>query len=369
MPVNSRRLFIKNTTVTALVAVFANSITNLFATSGNSDVNIWQELVEYARWCPTVHNLQPHRLKIISSTEAHLYYDPARLLPVEDSQAIFTTIAIGVFIECLSIAASQHKLKIEIAELHHPILINAKEITLFATLKLVESNGIEMLDRSLILQRKTSRLHYNGKALSSETVFKIKEETEKLEHEFFSTNDKKIVTEIISLNQKTLFEDLASKEVREELNTLFRYTKEEAEKKKDGLWAECMGFSGSLLKSVFTHSQKWQKGLLKKLLAKNYKTSFKGTGTICWIGGNFKNEKDWLNAGKVLARNWLLITKENAFIHPFGSLITNENAYKKINEICAQPNEGKKIWMILRAGYSKEPARSFRLPVNEIIIK
>lgn len=369
MQVNSRRLFIQNTTATALVALFTNSFTNLFATSYNKDVNIWQELVEYARWCPTVHNLQPHRLKIISKTEAHLYYDPTKLLAIEDPQAIFTTIAFGVFIECLSIAASPYKLKIEITKLHEPIVTNAKEITLFATLKLVESNGIEIMDRSLILQRKTSRLHYSGKALSSESVFKIKNETEKLKHEFFSTNDEKIVNEIISLNQNTLFEDLESKAVREELKLLFRYTKEDAEKKKDGLWSECMCFSGSLLKSVFTHPKKWQKGLLKKLLEKNYKASFKGTSTICWLGGNFKNEKDWLHAGKVLARNWLLITKENAFIHPFGSLITNENAYKKINEICAQPNNEKKIWMIFRAGYSKEPARSFRLPVTEIIIK
>ncbi len=369
MQVNSRRLFIQKTAATALVALFTNSVTKLFAISCNTDVNIWEELVEYARWCPTVHNLQPHRLKVISKNEAHLYYDPTKLLAVEDPQAIFTTIALGIFIECLSVAASPHKLKIEITKLYEPIVTSAKEITLFATLKLVKGDGIETLERSLILQRKTSRLHYDGKALSSETVFKIKKETEKSEHQFFSTNDEKIVNEIISLNQKTLFEDLKSNEVRGELERLFRYTKEDAEKKKDGLWSECMCFSGSLLKSVFTHPKKWQKGLLKKLLKKNYTASFNGTKTICWLGGKFENEKDWLHAGKVLATNWLLLTKENAFIHPFGSLITNENAYKKINEICTQPNNGKKIWMIFRAGYSKEPAHSFRLPVTEIIIK
>ena len=369
MSKNSRRLFIKKATAAALVALTINPFFKLWAFSPNKNVNIWEELVDYARWCPTVHNLQPHRLKVQSNTEAWLYYDPSKLLPIEDAQSVFTTVAMGIFIECLSIAASPHKLKVEIVQLYNPILATVKDVTLFAKLKLVKNNEIEMLDRSLILKRKTSRLHYNGKILSAETVLKIKNETAMLGHEYFSTDNTEIVEEIISLNQKTLFEDLKSTEIRKELNNLFRYTKEDAACKKDGLWAECMCFSGSLLKSVFTHPKKWQKGLFKKLLAKNYTDSFKGTSSIGWFSGNFNNYNDWLQAGRLLGRNWLLFTNENAFIHPFGSLITNENAYKKINEICAQPINGKKIWMIFRAGYSNEPSRSFRLPTSEIIIK
>jgi hypothetical protein len=123
------------------------------------------------------------------------------------------------------------------------------------------------------------------------------------------------------------------------------------------------------MKSVFTNHEKWTKGIRRSLLSNNYKNSFKGTSTICWFGGHFENTTDWLNAGRMFARNWLILTQENAYLQPFGSLITNENAYKKINETFTQPTENKKIWMIFRAGYSNEPTKSFRLSTDEIIIK
>ncbi len=328
----------------------------------------WKELVDYARWCPTVHNLQPHKIKIISESEAELYYDPARLLPVGDPDSIFITIAMGIFVEHLSIAASPYKTKVEIDQVFEPIKTTATGYTLFAKLKLISSLENEELSRDLIQKRRTSRLHYDGTPLKQEALDKIKKQAEAFEHEFFASSEKEFVDLMIELNRQTLFEDLKSKADRDELYKLFRYTKEEAAAKKDGLWAKCMGFSGSLLRSVFLHHERWEKGLRKKILGNQYKASFKGTATICWFGGKFNDTNDWLNAGKMLARTWLLITKENAYIHPFGSLITNEGAYKKINEKLIQPKENKKIWMIFRAGYSAEPTRSYRLSTEEILI-
>jgi len=63
------------------------------------------------------------------------------------------------------------------------------------------------------------------------------------------------------------------------------------------------------------------------------------------------------------------MSDENAYIHPFGSLITNKNAYTKIEDQLTQPEHPKKTWMIFRAGYSKTPIRSYRLSTNELLIK
>jgi len=367
MELHSRRYFLEHSFKATLLIALANPL-KLFASSKNK-LPDWLELVDYARWCPTVHNLQPHQVKIISETEAELYYNPARLLPIGDPNAIFVTIAMGIFIEHLSIAAGKYDAKVEFTEVYNPIKTNATAPTLFAKLKLSPTFEKETLDRELILRRRTSRLHYDSKPLKEDTCVKIKEQAEKFGHEFFHSSDKDFVDFIIKLNQQTLFEDLKSKPDRDELNKLFRYSEEEAKTKKDGLWAKCMGFSGSLMKSIFIHHEQWEKGLRKKILKKYYRSSFKGTQTICWFGGKFDNTNDWLEAGKMLARNWLLLTQEGAYIQPFGSLITNEGAYKRINEKFTQPKSDKKIWMIFRAGYSNEPTRSYRLNVNEIIIK
>jgi hypothetical protein len=366
---SSRREFIRNGLLGSFLVTIYNPFQQLFADSKpNRDLPSWKELIEYARWCPTVHNLQPHRIKIISDTEAQLYYEPGRLLPVGDPNSVFATVAMGIFIEHLSIVAGYNGYKVVVKEIFDPLKTTTAGLTKFADLRLVPTEKKEDLDRELIKKRRTSRLHYSGNPLSEKTLNTIKEEAARSGHEIFWSSEKKMVDYVIRLNQQTLFEDLESKANRDELARLFRYTDEEAETKKDGLWARCMCFPGKLLKSVFIHHEKWEHGLRKKLLSNHYKKSFKGTQTICWVCGKFENTADWLNAGKTLARSWLLLTRDGACIHPFGSLITNKEAYKKINEAFTRPRSDEKTWMIFRAGYSKEPARSYRISAEEIII-
>ncbi|WP_165499774.1 hypothetical protein [Pedobacter frigidisoli] len=329
----------------------------------------WESLIDYARWCPNIHNLQPHRIKIISETEAYLYYDPARLLPIGDPRCVFVTVAMGIFIEHLSIAAAVHRVKVELVEVYKPITTQATSYTRFARLKLVESSEKEELNSALILERRTSRSQYDGLPLKEAVLSKLKSQSQKFDHDFFYSNDKEMIDFTVKLNQQTLFEDLSSTSNRKELDHLFRYTKQEAATRRDGLWARCMGFPGLLMKSVFRHPERWSEGIKKTMLTDYYRASFKGTATVCWLSGHFDNTNDWLRAGQMLARNWLLITKEKAYIQPFGSLITNASAYEQITKKLNQTKEQKKIWMIFRAGYSKEPARSFRLNTNEIIIR
>ena len=365
----SRRNFIKTTLFGLFSVATVYPFGKLFTSNKKEKIPTWNELIDFARWCPTVHNLQPHLIKIISQTEAELHYNPTKLLPIGDRQSIFATVAMGIFIENLSIASGIYNKKVVILETLKPIDVNATSNTLFAKIKIEDCKISELLDRDLILKRKTSRLHYDGNSISKSLLHKLKSQTEEFGHEFFSTSDHNFIKSIIEMNQQTLFEDLESKPMRYELHKLFRYNKEDAETKKDGLWAKCMGFSGSLMKSVFTNHEKWTKGIRRSLLSNNYKNSFKDTSTICWFGGHFENTNDWLQAGRMFARNWLLLTQENAYLQPFGSLITNENVYKQINEKFTQPTDNKKIWMIFRAGYSNEPTKSFRLSTHEIIIK
>lgn len=365
----SRRSFVKKA-VQASAILALNPFKFVFAASqADSALPTWTSLVEIARWCPSVHNLQPHQLKIISETEADLYYDPTRLLPVGDPNAVFVTVALAIFVEHLSIAAGTSGAQVEISQVYQNISMDAKGSTLFARLKMSPSIEKEYIDQSWILKRRTSRLHYDGKKLLPSTLEKVRKETTKFGHEFFESSDQELIDFIIDLNQQTLFEDLESKSGREELHGLFRYTDEEAKEHKDGLWAKCMDFPGKLMKSVFTHHERWEKGPRKKLLGNYYQSSFKGTATLCWFGGEFGNTQDWLNAGKMLARNWLIMTGDGAYIHPFGSLITNAGAYQKINEKLPKVSGNKKIWLIFRAGYSKEPVRSYRLSTEEIILK
>jgi len=328
----------------------------------------WALLIDYARWCPTVHNLQPHKVKIISTTEAELYYDAERLLKHGDPNAVFATIALGIFHEHLSIAAAPHGFRVEMYDITGPVSVQKTGVCLFAKLRLVPSSAVEPLDRQLILERRTSRLHYDGRALPHTVCAQMAAEAARFGQEFFFSNDKNLVETMIDLNQKTLFDDLNSAENCAELDRLFRYSHQEAERQKDGLWAKCMNFPGKLVKSVFQNQAKWHSGLRHKILAKYYRNAFKGTSTLGWMGGNFEHTEDWLQAGRAFARVWLVLTREQAFLQPFGSLITNPNANAIIQKKFTQPSGNKQLWLVFRAGYSDEPARSYRLATSEIIL-
>ncbi|HWD89000.1 MAG TPA: hypothetical protein VG367_12785 [Mucilaginibacter sp.] len=366
-PGNQRRTFIKALgllTVSVMgrpLVAKAALLKKIFPAS-----NTWPEIVDYARWCPTVHNMQPHRVKILSADEAVLYCDTSRLLPVEDPECKFVTVALGIFIEHLSIAAGFYNNKVDF-ELLHDITLADKGVVAFARLKLAPSAEKETLNRDLIMQRRTSRLHYDGSPVSSDIISSLQNEAAAFNHHLYATDDQELVSFIIDQNQKTLFEDLESGAVRGELNGLFRYDREEAGTKKDGLWSACMNFPGWLMRSVFQHHEKWDHGLKKTLIKDFYKASFHGTATLGWFTGDFGNTAQWVNAGRMLARNWLFLTSRNIYIQPFGSLITNADAYKMMNDKLNITGD-KKLWMIFRMGHSKEPARSYRLDLKDLLI-
>ena len=368
MKITKRRGFIKNITFAIFSMSFLLPFKSIFGFTKGYPPS-WIEILEIAKWCPTVHNLQPQKLRIISETEAHLYYNPKRLLPIGDPKSIFATVTMGIFIEHLSIAAGYFGYQVNLTEVFEDISINQSDNTLFARLQLSERKIKETIDSSLITKRRTSRNNYDGMPITTTLFRAMKNESAKFNNEFFHTSDKELIELITKINKDALFDDLDNNLMREELDNLFRYNKKDAVLKKDGLWSRCMGFSGVLLKSVFQNHEKWTKGISKILLKETYISSFKGTSSIAWFGGEFKNTNDYLNCGRMMARCWLLITKEGAYIHPYGSLVTNKKANEKINAEFTQPSLGKEIWMIFRVGYSKTPTRSYRLETKNYIIK
>ena len=211
----NRRYFLKQGAFAAGFYLF-RPILGVFGAFDERTKPTWEQLVEVARWCPTIHNLQPHQLKVLSEDEAALYCDTARMLPIGDPQGIFVTIALGVFIEHLSIAASAFGYKITVTELHQPLDTRLSGSQLFANLSLVQSSGQEKIHPDLIYRRRTSRLHYDGQPLQKEALEDIQQEAALFGHDFFYDNSDPMVNSIIELNQKSLFDDLNKKANRDD---------------------------------------------------------------------------------------------------------------------------------------------------------
>lgn len=329
----------------------------------------WEALVEWARWAPSVHNLQPYRLKVVSEEKALLCYDPKFLLPVGDPKSEFSTAVMGVFVESLSIAAAPHGFKVEMSDILQTISTEYVDVQPFAQLHLIPSFSKESLAPELMLKRRTSRTDYNGEPLSSGTVERCAAIVSNFGGKLFHTNDSEKVDMLVKINQATLFEDLSHGPMREELDGLFRYSKKEAEESRTGLWTRCMGFPGKLVISVFRHHERWTKGTRKKMLSSYYGNTYKGTASIMWIQHPWSKPEDQVNFGRILCRIWLQLAKDDAYMHPFGSLITNPTAFDSLSKsLELDENSDAPLAFICRAGYSKEPPRSYRINTTDILL-
>src|SRR6266496_6383519 len=130
----------------------------------------WRRLLEYARWAPSPHNIQPWQLHPLSEEEAELLYVPDRLLPDTDSSGVFTIAGLGIFVEHLAIAAHGEGLELDVELLGTRLDAKAAGPQPFARLRLVDRPVDEPFGRALLLERRTSRLPYDGNPVPEEVL-------------------------------------------------------------------------------------------------------------------------------------------------------------------------------------------------------
>ena len=329
----------------------------------------WTELLDYARWAPSPHNIQPWKVQVISETEARLCYDPARLLRHTDPTSCFTIVGLGMFIECLRIAAAPLGYGLEVAHAPEPQLnYAATAVQLFAELRLVPLTGAPPADRELLRQRRTSRLPYDGRPVAPAVQQALGALAAAHGHRLTFAADPATVHFVLDLNRQTLFADLDDAATRQELGGWIRTTDEQAQARKDGLWSRCMGFSGRLMHNFFFHSERFRSAWKRAVLGKVYRHSMHGTASVAWLQGPFATRADWVRAGCLMQQLWLEMTRHGVYLHPFGSVVTNPAAHRQfLDHLGARP-AAPPLWLLVRLGYSTEPPRSLRLDLTDILI-
>ena len=334
----------------------------------------WHRIAIYAQRCPSPHNTQPFRLRILDQRNAELVFLPRRGLPTADPLGRFTWLTAGIFAEICSIAAHGEGYALAVEWDHSPMYEGGDTETpqTLARMTLRKSRSkIADLDPQLILDRHTSRLPYDGTPVPAKVVSELKAEAARLGHHFETRSDKEAIRWVVELNKQALFHDLDNAPLRTELTKWLRYDRREEDLMRDGLSARCLTFSPTLFRSFFTRHRFWTMPLVRNIVGTVYGTTMKGIGTIGWLRGPYRNSKDWVAAGTCMIRLWLTLTKHGIYWHPYGSVITSENARTNMIRYLRLPEEaggGDMVWLLLRLGRSKEPPLSHRLPLEEIIL-
>jgi nitroreductase len=331
----------------------------------------WTALLEYARWAPSPHNMQPWAVRVVSATEAELWVEPTRLLRVTDPTSAFMVVALAMFCECLRQAAgaAEYGLDVELAS-DKPLDYVTRERQLFARLTLAPGADPPLLDRELIRQRRTSRLPYDGRPLDGALRERLTAMAARQGYTLHVSEAPEVVDFVLDLNRETLFSDLDHDADREELMQWIRTTDAEAEARRDGLWYRCMGFRGKLMYNFFHHHERFRARWKRAILGKVYKRSMRGTATVAWLTGPFQAPVDWFAAGTLFQRLWLEMTRAGVYLHPYGSVVTNADAHRRFLEHVGAPADPHHaLWLLMRLGHSHEPHRSLRRPVDELLFE
>jgi hypothetical protein len=363
-----RREFIKYAGILSLAALAGKSIIARAAAQPEDSNDLWLKILDYARWSPSPHNTQPWKVKLLNQREAELYIDPNRLLPVEDTDYKFIHVALGVFVENLSIVALHlgYELQCEF-DFHALGHFSGSAPMKFGKLKLIASNRKETIDPELIKKRRTSRLPYEHRRPAAEILNAMKAVAAEHGHQFNWTQEQETVDWVMDLNKQTLFDDMDNAATRTELEKWLRYNHKQAEEHKDGLWSKCLHFPGAVVRKFYEKHEHYDHGEKKKLLEKLYRHSMRGTNTVGWMQGDFSDAEACVKAGRMMNRFWLTATQNGIYMHPFGSVITNKSAHGQLVARAANKAD-KDTWLLARFGYSKEPPRSYRLDLKDILI-
>jgi hypothetical protein len=329
------------------------------------------ELLELANHYPSPHNGQPIRVRQIDDNQLELFFDKQRGLQAADISFIFSFVSMGVFAEHLKFCAQAlgHEIEI-ILSLPNESDLRGAGLILFARGRVKWSVRQPNQDKiSVIEKRQTSRKkYYQGISQSLATSL----------IDFASSNDMKLVQlssiqaqKTIWLNQRAVFDDMFDEPVRQELSHWLRYNQQQKLDKSDGLSYDCMELNGKLLKYIVDRPGIIRVPLISRAIKEYYLRTMKDNSSVFYMMAPFMKNRDAYNVGTAAMHIWLLLSKSNSYIHPLGTIMSNHNAHTDFLQLVGEKNESRAesyLVFIFRAGKSKPPAKSVRIPTENHLI-
>lgn len=322
------------------------------------------ELLELANHYPSPHNGQPIRLKIQDNDNITMFFDRDRGLQSTEVSFIFSFVSMGVFVEHLKSCARAlgHEAHITL-ELPKAEDLHGTGVVSFGTCQIVWNMGDR--DEALlqtIRKRHTSRKKYTEK-IDEKTATDITAIARDGTMQLAELSKEESDT-AIWLNQRAVFDDMFDEPVRRELDHWLRYSQTEKQAKRDGLAYDCMELNGKVMKFIVNHPKILRTPGISWLLEKYYLRTMADASTVFYMLAPFETEEQSYKVGEVILKIWLALTARDYYLHPFGTIMSNQAAHRDFIELAKIQNESRDksyLVFIFRAGKSEQPVPSLRI--------
>jgi hypothetical protein len=323
-----------------------------------NDSEPWGQLSELARLAPTPHNTQPFRIRPWNARVAQIVVLRERMLPVEDTGNLYVLSSFGIFAETLERAGRHLGLQIRVTAYPEilPTVIEpgAAGPVVLGLAEVVDRCEIED-QRSILEARRTSRLPYDGRVVAPRALAEFEGVAASHGHRFESFADPAIVRDVLRRNVTALLENNLKSAELEELRRWIRIADTPAV--GDGLWAGPMNQPRSEMRLALRFPRLFLLPGLTSFATAKYLRTQAGTRHVAILRGPFGAWPNLVEAGRMLMRLWLAMTRHGVYMLPFGSMITNARCNRYLREQFSADD----IWFILRFGYSAVPPKAPRL--------
>jgi len=316
----------------------------------------FKEIIQCATHAPSGHNTQPWKFEQ-RDNKIIIHPDLKRSLPVVDNDNHALYISLGCALENLIIAAKQIGFGIK-------VLYPEKSGDCIKVELIKDDTSIVTPDIlfDYISKRQVTKSKYNDKTLSDDVLKQLgycfNFEGVSLLILDSKKNFEKIIPLIIEANNL----QFNNKDFLNELVHWIRFSKNEAEKKKDGIWSATMGmpglgrFIGSLVMKNFVTAKSEEKRLIDLL--------DHSQGIAIFISDT-NNAEAWVKTGQAFQRFGLTATYlgvSHAHLNmPCEELVVRQKLAKELGIANKHP------FLLIRYGYAERMPYSYRRSFDEVI--
>ncbi len=313
-------------------------------------------LVECAIRAPSGHNTQPWKFQ---NTDNGIVIHPdfERALPVVDAENYELYIGLGCALENLLIAARQRGYVFKVHYPEKPVNSIVVDLTKDET----GSISPDLLFNE-IPKRQVTKIKYNNTPLSNDVLNQISScftlEGVSLRMLDSNTNFRKLIPLIIEANHL----QFKNRNFVNELVHWIRFSKNEAETKRDGIWAATMGmpglgrFLGNMVMKNFITAKSEEKRLTDLL---NH------TQGLAIFISETNTTEGWVKTGQAFQRFGLTVSilgvKHAHLNMPCEELVIRKKLAKELGV------ENKHPLLLIRYGYADQMPYSYRRSFDEVI--
>ena len=323
-------------------------------------------ILESASRSPSAHNTQPWLLRWCGDA-LEISIRPDRMLPAIDPLGVETVHAIGAMLEAvlLTLRHLGYDGQYEVAN-----QIETDRALVVLRWSSGEQPTPDPTLYRMIPIRRTSRLPYDSERIATEDLDAMRAGVEP-PCKLYTLTDPEVIEEIRALVVSATMEQFQDTDIVGELYNWTRFSRKDPRWYRDGLDAACMGW------------KPWEATAARVLLAppvlrllvhcKLHRLIFGGVDqhapaapVLCLLAVEGDAVPDRIEAGRCLERIWLAAAARGLVTHPLSAALDVDRTRPRVLQRF-DVAENHSYVNLFRVGRSASPARSSRLPADEIL--